>query len=93
MSNRFLAMVSLAVCSLSVEAEAFTIKENTCYRQGGWSGFCLVTCDFGLVVTGGGCFTNSDNVGFSANFPSGTNQWACRPAAKVGLLSVYAICQ
>jgi hypothetical protein len=91
--NKMLAMVPLAICSLSVGAEAFTIKENQCYRQGGWTGFCLVTCDFGMVVTGGGCFTNSEKVGFSANFPSGTNQWACRPAAKAGLVYAYAICQ
>jgi hypothetical protein len=82
-------MVSLAVCSLAVDAEALTTKQNTCYQQSGW---CLVNCDPGMVVVSGGCMNSLNSVGISASFPSGTNQWACRPTAKT-TVNVYAICQ
>lgn len=93
MSIKILAMVSLAVCSLSVDAEAYTIKQNACYRTDGFSGLCTVECDVGTVVVGGGCFTPAENVGFSQSYPSSDRQWVCRAAAKVGLVIAYAICQ
>ena len=90
LSIKILAMVSLAMCSLSVDAKAFTIKQNTCY---GVTGFCTVNCDPGTVVVGGGCLNSSNSVGISASFPSGDSQWACRPASRAAYVNVYAICQ
>jgi hypothetical protein len=90
--NRFLMAVSLAVCSLSVNTKALatTTKQAICYAV---SGFCTVNCDPGMVVVGGGCFMSLNSIGTSANFPSGTNQWACRPTARATYINVYAICQ
>jgi hypothetical protein len=36
--NKILALVSLAMCSFSVDAEAYTIKKNDCYRRDGLDG-------------------------------------------------------
>ncbi|WP_038976506.1 hypothetical protein [Bradyrhizobium japonicum] len=81
-----------ALVMMPVGAEAYAIKQNTCYGQ--ITGFCLVNCDLGTVVTGGGCYTSSEKVGFSANYPTANTQWACRPSARVrGYVIAYAICQ
>ena len=90
MKFKILAMVSLAVCSLSGDADAYAQKQNTCFEV---SGFCTVECDPGTVVVGGGCFPSSEKVGISASFPGSDRQWVCRPASKVDTLIVYAICQ
>jgi hypothetical protein len=87
---KILVMVSLAVCSLSVDAEAYTIKENMCTAQ---NGYCVVSCDLGTVVVGGGCYSGSRNVGFSVNYPSSDRQWACQPTSKPNYVIVRAICQ
>jgi hypothetical protein len=87
---KILVMVSLAVCSLSVDARALTTKQATCYAT---NGICYVNCDFGMVVVGGGCRISPDKIGTSWNFPSSSNQWVCKPTAKAGLIEVYAICQ
>ena len=67
MRNKILALVSLAMCSFSVDAEAYTIKKNDCYRLDALDGWCLVDCDVGTVAMGGGCYTPNYKVGFSAN--------------------------
>jgi hypothetical protein len=36
--SKILALVSLAMCSFSVDAEAYTIKKNDCYRRDGLDG-------------------------------------------------------
>jgi hypothetical protein len=36
--NKILALVSLAMCSFSVDAEVYTIKKNDCYRRDGLDG-------------------------------------------------------
>jgi hypothetical protein len=90
LSIKILAMVSLAVCSLSVDAEAYTIKQNSCYQT---TGICYANCDLGTVVTGGGCYLTNEKGGISASFPGSDRQWVCRPAAKVARVDVYAICQ
>lgn len=56
MRNSILAILSLAICSLPVDAEAVTFKQNTCPRT---NGFCVVNCDPGMVVVGGGCLLQS----------------------------------
>jgi hypothetical protein len=89
-SIKILALASLAVCSLSADAKAYTQKQNSCYQV---TGFCTVSCDLGTVVVGGGCYNNSNSVGISASFPGSDRQWVCRPASKSQRVDVFAICQ
>ena len=93
LSIKILVMASLAVCSLSVDAEAVTIKQNTCYRPDGFAGLCVVNCDPGMVVVGGGCITEL-KVGISAklSFVAPING-LCRPTARSDSIDAYAICQ
>jgi hypothetical protein len=90
LSIKILAMVSLAVCSLSVDAEALTTKQNICH---GTNGFCYVNCDPGTVVVVGGWMNISQSVGISASYPASDRQWVCRPTARSISVIVYAICQ
>lgn len=95
MRNSILAILSLAICSLPVDAEAVTFKQNTCPRT---NGFCVVNCDPGMVVVGGGCYFSPGSVGTSANFLAPLNQWVCRPtqgkaAVYPDYQIAYAICQ
>jgi hypothetical protein len=66
LSIRILVLMSLAVCSLSVDAEALTTKHANCYKI---NGLCSVNCDPGMVVVGGGCWNSPNSVGISASFP------------------------
>ena len=101
MKIKILVMVSLAVCSLSVNAKslrtttkakvlATTTKQAVCVAT---NGLCHVECDGGMVVVGGGCVINPWTVGISASFPSGPSQWACRPTVTAAWIYAYAICQ
>jgi len=89
MSIKILAMVSLAVCSLSVVAVALTTKQANCSQTSGW---CVVNCDPETVVVAGGCIMEPRTVGISLSYPSGDRQWACRPTARAKM-QAYAICQ
>lgn len=89
MSSKILLMVSLAVCSLSIDAKALTTKVAYCVAT---MGLCHVECDAGMVVVGGGCENVPWTVGISASFPSGSGQWSCRATTAVSYMKVFAIC-
>lgn len=55
------------------------------------TGFCSVACPAGKKVITGGCFVSTAGVGLSANYPSGDNQWTCRPTAS-SAVDAYVIC-
>lgn len=96
MRIKVLVMMSLAVCSLSLSANAKSLRTTTkyavCYPNFGIN-LCTVECGTGMVVVGGGCEIVPWTVGISASFPSGPSQWACRNAATARWMTVYAICQ
>lgn len=80
-----------ALDTLTVEGTmdvGFEKVQNSCAAS---TGFCSVTCPVGKRVVTGGCFASTANVGLSANYPSGDNQWTCRPAAS-SAVDAYAIC-